>query len=72
MPLVPETKMADEHKQPVSGNHWLGEPRDYCLKSTSSFEFRPAFFEVDSKTRIFYKYFVFNHSFSFSQFQLQG
>ena len=27
MPLVPETKMADAHKQSVSGIHWPGEQR---------------------------------------------
>ena len=32
---------------------------------------RPAFFGADSKTRIFYKYIVFKHSFSFTQFPLQ-
>ena len=40
MPLVPETKMADGHKQSVSGNHWPGEPR-----GQSSFEFHPAVLE---------------------------
>ena len=63
MPLVPTTKMADTHKYSVSGNHWLGEPCD-LLKTTSAFEFRPAFFGADSKTRIFYKYVVFKHSIS--------
>ena len=32
MPLVPETIMADAHKQSVSGNHWPGELHDQCLK----------------------------------------
>ena len=58
------------HTYSVSGNHWSGEPRDQ-LKTTSAFKFRPAFFGADSKTRIFYKYVVFKHSFSFSQFLLQ-
>ena len=71
MPLVPTTKMADAHKYSVSGNHWPGEPRD-MLKTTTAFEFRPAFFGADSKTRIFYKYVVFKHSLSFSQFLLQS
>ena len=43
MPLVPTTKMADARKYSVSGNHWPGEPHD-LLKTTSPFEFRPAFF----------------------------
>ena len=65
MPLDPTTKMADARKYSVSGNHWPGEPRD-LLKTKPAFEFRPAFFGADSKTRIFYK-----HSISFSQFLLQ-
>ena len=44
MPLVPTTKMVDARKYSVSGNHWPGEPRD-LLKTTSTFEFRPAFLE---------------------------
>ena len=40
-----------------------------CVKP--AFKFRPAFFGSDSKIRIFYKYVVFKHSFSFSQFPLQ-
>ena len=44
MPLVPTTKMADARKYSVSRNHWPGEPRD-MLKTTSPFEFRPAFLE---------------------------
>ena len=47
----------------VSGNHWPGEPRD-LLKTTFARKFRPAF-GATSKTRIFYKYVVFKHSFSF-------
>ena len=43
MPLVPETKMADAHKQSVSGNHWLGEPRDQCLKLRPHLNFVPRF-----------------------------
>ena len=34
-------------------------------------KFRPEFIRADSKTRIFYKYVIFKHSFSFSQFSLQ-
>ena len=52
------------HTYSVSGNHWPGEPRD-LLKTTSAHKFRLAFFGADSKTRIFYKYVVFKHSFSF-------
>ena len=70
MPLVPTTKMAEAHKYSISGNHWPGEPRD-LLKTTSPFEFRPAFFGTDSKTRIFYKHVIFKHCISFSQFLLQ-
>ena len=65
MPLVPTTKMADAHKYSVSGNHWPGEPRDQCLKLRPHLNFVPRFFGADSKTRIFYKYFVFKHSVSF-------
>ena len=54
------------HIYSVSGNHWPGEPRDL----TSARKFRPAF-GAFSKTRIFYKYVVFKHSFSFFQFPLQ-
>ena len=70
MPVVPTTKMADAHKYSVSGNHWPGELCD-LLKTTSTFEFGPAFFGADSKRRIFYKYVVFKHSISFTQFLLQ-
>ena len=70
MPLVPATKMADARKYSVSGNHWPGEPRN-LLKTTSTFEFRPAFFGADSKIHIFYKYVVFKHPISFSQILLQ-
>ena len=65
MPSCSPKKMADAHKYLVSGNHWPGELRD-LLKTASAFKFRPAFFGADSKTRIFYKYVVFKHSFSFS------
>ena len=58
------------HTYSVSGNHWPREPRD-LRKTTSARKFRLAFFGADSKTRIFYKYVVFKHSFSFSQFPLQ-
>ena len=51
------------HTYSVSGNHWPGEPRD-LRKATSARKFRPAF-GATSKTRIFYKYVVFKHSFSF-------
>ena len=47
----------------VSGNHWSREPRD-LLKTTSACKFRPVF-GATSKTRIFSKYVVFKHSFSF-------
>ena len=70
MPRVPTTKMVDASKYSVSGNHWPGELRD-LRKTTSAFEFRPAFFGADSKTRIFYEYVVFKLSISFSQFLLQ-
>ena len=50
------------HTYSVSGNHWPGEPRD-LLKTTSARKFRPAF-GATSKTRIFYKYVVFKHSYS--------
>ena len=63
--------MADARKYSVSGIHCPGEPRD-LFKTTSLFEFRPAFLGADSKTRIFYKYVVFKQSISFSQFQLQS
>ena len=58
------------HTYSVSGNHWPGELRD-MLKTTSVRKFRLAFFGADSKTRIFYKYVVFKHSFSFSLLPLQ-
>ena len=58
------------HTYSVSGNHWPGEPRD-LLKTTSAHKFCLAFFGADSKTCIFYKYVIFKHSFSFSQFPLQ-
>ena len=45
MPLVPETKMADAHKQSVSGNHWPVEPRDHCLKLCPLLNFVPRFME---------------------------
>ena len=45
MPLVPETKMADTRKQSVSGIHWPGEPRGYCLKLRPQLQFRPTFLE---------------------------
>ena len=45
MPLVPETKMADTHKQSVSGNHWPGEPRDQCLKLRPHLNFVLRFLE---------------------------
>ena len=51
------------HTYSVSGNHWPGEPRD-MRKTTSARKFRPAFGAI-SKTRIFYKYVTFKHSFSF-------
>ena len=51
------------HTYSVLGNHWPGEPRD-LRKTTSARKFRPAF-GATSKTRIFYKYVVFKHSFSF-------
>ena len=70
MPLVPITKMVNARKYSVSGNHWPGEPRD-LLNTTSALEFRPALFGAESKTRVFYKYVVFKHSISFSQFLLQ-
>ena len=57
------------HTYSVSGNHWPGEPCD-MHKTTSVRKFCPAFGAI-SKTRIFYKYVVFKHSFSFSQFPLQ-
>ena len=47
----------------VSGNHWPGEPRD--LRKTSSARKFSSAFGATSKTRIFYKYVVFKHSFSF-------
>ena len=55
------------HTYSVSGNHWPGEPRD-MRKTTFARKFRLAIFGAISKTRIFYKYVVFKHSFSFSQF----
>ena len=51
------------HTYSISGNHWPGEPRD-LRKTTSARKFRPAF-GATSKTRIFYKYVVFKHSFAF-------
>ena len=51
------------HTYSVSGNHWPEEPRD-LRKTTSAPKFRPAF-GATSKTRIFYKYVAFKHSFSF-------
>ena len=44
MTLVPKTKMVDANKYSVSGNHWPAELRD-LPKTTSTFEFRPAFLE---------------------------
>ena len=58
------------HTYSVSGNQWPGEPRDLC-KTTPMRKFRPAF-GTTSKTRIFYKYVVFKHSFSFTQFLRSG
>ena len=59
------------HTYSVSGNHWPGEQRD-MHKTTSARKFRLAgFFLAISKTCIFYKYVVFKHSISFSQFPLQ-
>ena len=49
MPLVPETKMADAHKQSVSGNHWPGEPRDQCLKLRPPLNFAPRFLELSPR-----------------------
>ena len=57
------------HIYSVSGNHWPGE-HVTCVKLRPR-KFCPAFFGADSKTRIFYKYVVFKHSFSFTQFPLQ-
>ena len=54
----------------VSENHWPGEPCD-LLKITSTRKFRPAF-GATFKTHIFYKYVVFKHSFSFTQFLCSG
>ena len=59
MPLVPTTKMADAHI------FSLGKPLARITTwPTSACKFRPAF-GATSKTRIFYKYVVFKHSFSF-------
>ena len=52
------------HTYSVLGNHWPGEPRD-LRKTTPAHKFRLAFGAI-SKIRIFYKYVVFKHSFSFS------
>ena len=43
MSLVPETKMADAHKQSVSGYHWPEEPRDQCLTLRAHLNFVPCF-----------------------------
>ena len=68
MPLFPETKMADAHKQSVSGNYCPGEPRDQCLKLRPHLNFVPRFLGADSKTRIFYKYLIFKHFSLFHNF----
>ena len=61
MPLVPETKMADARKHSVSGTTWSE------LKTTSAFQFHPAFLEL-TPWHILYKYFFSQHFFSFSHF----
>ena len=43
MPLAPKTKMADTHKQSVSGNYWPGEPHGQCLKLHPHLNFLPCF-----------------------------
>ena len=48
MPLVPETKIADARKQSVLGTHWAWRTTWLVPKTTSSFEFRPAFLEPTS------------------------
>ena len=72
MPLVPETKMADARKYSVSGNHLTGEPHDQSLKLRSHLNFVLRFWSRFQDKYFFNKYFVFKHSFSFSQFHLQG
>ena len=49
----------------------IGLENDVACVKLRPRKFRPAFFGADSKTRIFYKYVVFKHSFSFTQFPLQ-
>ena len=71
MPLVPETKMAEARKHSVLGTHWPGEPRGQCLKLCPHFNFVRRFWSL-LHDKNFYKYFVFQHSFSFSHFHLQG
>ena len=71
MPLVPETKMADAHKQSVSGNHWPAEQRGQYLKPRPHLNFVLRFWSRFQDT-YFYKCFVFKHSFSFPHFHLQG
>ena len=45
IPLVLKIKMADAHKQSVSGNHCPGEPRDQYLKLRPHLNFVPCFLE---------------------------
>ena len=71
MPLVPETKMVDACKQPVSGTHWPGEPCGQCSKLCLPFQFRPAFLEPTPWQNFSINTLIFRHSLFFT-FPLTG
>ena len=66
MPLVPETKVAETRKQSVSGTHWSGEPRGYCLKLSPLLQFRPAFLEPTPRKEFSINALIFLHSLLFT------
>ena len=72
MPLVPETKMADAHKQSVSGTHWPGEPHGQCSKLRLPLQFRPAFLEPTTRREFSINMLIFQHSFSFHIFSYRA
>ena len=67
MPLVPETKMADARKQPVSG-----EPHGQYLKQHPPLQFHPAFLEPTPWHEFSKNTLIFQRSLSLSHFYLQG
>ena len=72
MPLVPETKMADIAKLIDLRNLLAWRTTWLMLRNTSTTSILSRVFRAYSMTRILYKYFVFQHSSSFSPFYLQG